>query len=279
MYKYLGALFIIQLCIGCDTKSDKDIIAEAQTNNVNSHRSNHVAYDTSITVIHLFVALCDNQYQGIVPVPAAIGNGDDPSNNLYWGCGYGVRTYFKSSSQWTLIKNYPVDTTILERLIFKSKKANAYIIADAYRGRYIQQCTTDFLQSCAGQLKDTININGVIIGTQGNAKLLAYIGHNGMMDFKLAGSFNNADGLKRDAIILACISRNYFYDLLSSTKAYPLVWTTGLMCPEAYTLHDALESYLNDEPAEIVRNSAAAAYSKYQKCSINAAKNLLVSGW
>src|SRR5213596_1995295 len=36
-------------------------------------------------VAHVLVALADNKYQGIVPVPAAIGNGDDPVRNLYWG--------------------------------------------------------------------------------------------------------------------------------------------------------------------------------------------------
>src|SRR5207249_4829544 len=39
----------------------------------------------SAKVIHVVVALCDNQYQGIVPVPALIGNGDNPAKNLYWG--------------------------------------------------------------------------------------------------------------------------------------------------------------------------------------------------
>lgn len=29
-------------------------------------------------VLHVLVALCDNEHQGIVPVPAKIGNGDDP---------------------------------------------------------------------------------------------------------------------------------------------------------------------------------------------------------
>ncbi len=33
--------------------------------------------------IHVFVALCDNQNQGIVPVPASLGNGQDPKSNLY----------------------------------------------------------------------------------------------------------------------------------------------------------------------------------------------------
>ena len=34
-------------------------------------------------IIHVFVALCDNDSQGIVPVPKKIGNGNDPDNNLY----------------------------------------------------------------------------------------------------------------------------------------------------------------------------------------------------
>lgn len=46
-------------------------------------------------VVHVVVALCDNKYQGIVPVPAMIGNGQDPSNNLYWGAAYGVKTFMK----------------------------------------------------------------------------------------------------------------------------------------------------------------------------------------
>ncbi|MBS1655648.1 MAG: hypothetical protein JSU05_12430, partial [Bacteroidetes bacterium] len=45
-------------------------------------------FDTTIKTIHVFVALCDNKYQGIVPVPAKIGNGQDPANNLYWGCSF-----------------------------------------------------------------------------------------------------------------------------------------------------------------------------------------------
>jgi phosphoserine aminotransferase len=34
--------------------------------------------------VRVYVALCDNESQGIVPVPAKIGNGNDPDQNLYW---------------------------------------------------------------------------------------------------------------------------------------------------------------------------------------------------
>ncbi|TWW01351.1 hypothetical protein FEF09_06675 [Chitinophaga pinensis] len=241
--------------------------------------AHNIPFDSSYQYIHVFVALCDNDNQGIVPVPKAIGNGQDPDKNLYWGCGNGVRTYFKNSKEWTLVKKYRMDNLRPERLIFRHVQAPYYLIADAYDGRYIKQCTIDFLNSCAGRVKDTIQLKEKILGTNGNARLLAYIGHDGLMDFDLQERFINADSIRRDAIILACISRDYFTPHLAPTLARPLVWTTGLMSPEAYTLHDALSSYIRNESAENVRNSAARAYSKYQKCSEKAAKGLLVTGW
>jgi hypothetical protein len=51
------------------------------------------------------------------------------------------------------------------------------------------------------------------------------------------------------------------------------------MAPEAYTLHDALSGYVKNESPESIRTRAAKAYAKYQRCSENAAKNLLVTGY
>ncbi|MEJ5102357.1 hypothetical protein [Chryseobacterium sp. MYb328] len=57
------------------------------------------------------------------------------------------------------------------------------------------------------------------------------------------------------------------------------MWTSHLMAPEAYILHDALTGYLNNESGEQIRSRAALTYSKYQKCSVKAARNLLITGW
>ncbi len=239
----------------------------------------HLEYDTSKKTIHVLVALCDNKYQGIVPVPAKIGNGQDPGNNLYWGCAYGVRTYFKNSPNWQLLKRYFIDSIKLERLVFKHRRKNFYLVADAYNGKNIRECTVDFLQSCAGVIKDTLKIRGTTIGMHGNAVLLAYTGHDGLMDFALTQQYTNRDNRNRDAIILACYSKKYFASHLAAAGATPLVWSTGLMSPEAYTLHDALESYIDNKPAGDPRNSAARAYAKYQRCSEKAAKKLLMQGF
>ncbi len=246
---------------------------------VETESDKFIQFDTTTKTIHVFVALCDNKYQGIVPVPSKIGNGQDPNNNLYWGCAFGIRTYFKNSKEWKLIRSAKLDSIRLERLVFKSTTKNYYLIADAYDGEYIEHCTKDFLSSSSGQFKDTLQINETIIGSAGSSNLIAYIGHDGLMDFQINDTYQNTDGKKRDVIILACYSKHFFSPHLKEANVNPLVWTSGLMCPEAYTIHDAISGYLKNETNEQIRTRAASAYSKYQKCSEKASRNLLQTSW
>jgi len=276
-FKYItGIIIIVLLFLSCGNKTDKN----------ESDKQNNITVDCDlgseeddIKTIHVFVALCDNKYQGITRVSASLGNGQNPNTNLYWGALYGIRSYFKRSDDWKLLAAQRKKGVLLERLIFKYTEENYILIADAYDGKYIKQCTLDFLNSGCGNQKDVLQINGRTIGLGGNASLLAYIGHDGLMDFQLSETFLNTDGIKRDVIILACYSKRYFSPHLESANVNPLVWTTNLMCPEAYTLHDALAGFINGETNEEIRERAAAAYAKYQKCSINAAKGLLVTSW
>ncbi len=241
--------------------------------------ANSTDFDSTYKTIHIFVALCDNQYQGIVPVPKAIGNGQDPNNNLYWGCGYGIRTYFKKSKEWKFIKSQKIDSTLMERIVFKHMSKKFYLVADAYNGKYIEACTRDFFQATSGFIKDTVQLSDRTIGIDGNSSLCAYIGHNGLMDFRVDESYANVDGKSRDAIILACLSKKYYSYHMGQAKANPLVWSTNFMAPEAYTIHDALSGYVIGETNEQIRSRAAAAYSRFQKCSVKAARGLLVTGW
>ncbi|MFV0417313.1 MAG: hypothetical protein ACK5KT_01100 [Dysgonomonas sp.] len=236
-------------------------------------------YAQETQTIDVMVALCDNKYQGIVKVSKGIGNGQDPHTNLYWGCGYGVRTFFRKSADWKEVRRYKADNIRLERIVFKHKTKNYYLVADAYDGQYIKDCTVDFLNSCSGNKKDTLMMGKTVVGLNGNAKLLSYMGHNGLMDFSLQNTYQSKDDINRDAIILACASKQYFAPYLNSAKANPIVWTTHLMCPEAYTLHDAISAYIKGEAVSAVREAAAAAYNTYQKCGMKGARGLLVTGF
>jgi hypothetical protein len=115
-------------------------------------------------LIHVLVALCDNESQGIVPVPARIGNGDDPANNLYWGARFGVKTFFKASSDWRPVaEERNPKPAILERIILKHRTGDLYLVADAYRGREIKQCVTDFFQFSSGRDDETIKANSTVL--------------------------------------------------------------------------------------------------------------------
>jgi hypothetical protein len=147
----------------------------------------------------------------------------------------------------------------------------------------IKQAILDFLASAAGDGIETLTIVGpsgaLKLPILGGANLVAYIGHDGLMDFQLSKFPSKKNLVHRDAVILACASKQYFGTVVRATGAYPLVWTTGLMAPEAYTLKSTLDGWIAGENGEQIRDRAAGAYDKYQKCGLRAAHRLLVSGW
>jgi hypothetical protein len=235
-------------------------------------------------VVHVFVALADNQHQGIVPVPPALGNGSDPQGNLYWGAAFGVKTFFKSSGEWELLScgRGPKDA-ILDRCVFKNRKEDVLLIADAYQGSEIKSAVTDFLSAAAGKTKENIgtrvNSSGILIAAGGAADLLVYVGHDAFMDFQITPITGVKGDKPRRTIILACASKAFFSPYLRQTGAEPLLWTTGLMAPEAYTLKAALTDWIANEGDEAIRRRAAQAYDKYQKCGERAALKLFAANW
>lgn len=239
---------------------------------------------TAPRVVHVFVALADNQHQGIVPVPAALGNGSDPQRNLYWGAAFGVKTYFRASHEWELLRcgRGPQDA-ILERCVFRSAANDVYLIADAYEGSQIKSAVTDFLSAAAGVSSESISVKTssgeVSLAVGGGADLTVYVGHDAFMDFKVSPIAGTKGSKPRRTIVLACASKAYFAPYLRAAGAQPLLLTTGLMAPEAYTLKAALDGWVSGEDDEAIRQRAAQAYDKYQKCGIRAANHLFSKDW
>ena len=231
-------------------------------------------------IIHVIVALCDNVNQGIVKVPKMIGNGQDAANNLYWGCNFGIKTFFKKHSDWKLIGMIrDPAANIHERLIFRHELSPVYMIADAYDGAAIRQAISAFMNYAAGLKKMRVTLDHLQVKAGGDADLIAYVGHNGLMDFAVDMLPAHADDKIRDVMILACISRDYFSEAMKKAGARPLLWTTGLMCPEAYTLAVAIDSWIKYEPGVKTRERSAQVYNQYQKCGIRGARALFVTGY
>lgn len=239
-------------------------------------------------VVHVIVALCDNLHQGIVPVPRAIGNGQDPHSNLYWGAGYGVRSYFSRKAGYSL-SQLTFSGQVLDRIALTKELHGSghlvklVIIAEAWDGSAIAAAINRFLRLAAGRDPETISLPSVTGGASvvagGDAAIIAFVGHNGLMDFPAPSRPEARPGaLPRSSIILACASKPYFADLVRVGGSYPLLLTTGLMAPEAYSLEEALRTFATGGSPMDVRRATAVVYDRFQHCGLTGALHLFASG-
>ena len=217
-----------------------------------------VALQAEVKQVRVFIALCDNKTQGIMPVGERIGNGDDPANNLYWGCSDGFGSYFKRSRKWKTVEaKKKVSDTILEQVHLKHASEEVELVAMAYRGSKIKQCLIDFEKAAASKEHD----------------LVAFIGHNGLMDFKIPDTTAVKDN-KTDVVVLACNSNAYFNERLKKLGCRPILMTRQLMYPGSFLLHDAIESWKDGGSLNDIRAAAGRAYAKNQKISVKGARTV-----
>jgi hypothetical protein len=234
----------------------------------------------SVPVAHVLVALCDNRTQGIAPVPKAIGNGDDPERNLYWGTTLGTKRFLANHPDWTEIKFEGAPTEpILARATFRHRATGAYLVADAYRGSEMKTCLKDFLKAAAGHSLGSIEIGEKTLYLGGSAKLVGFLGHNGLMDTTVELQQHVEQTGTRDAIMLACKSQKYFEPAIKLARANPILWTTDLMAPEGYVLEAAVSGWAKKKTGSQIRTDAGRAYHKYQRCGLKGATKLFATGF
>ena len=206
--------------------------------------------------VHVVVALADNATQGIAPVPAKIGNGDDAAQNLYWGASEGFRSVFGASRDWKLDRtDANPSTEVLERRTYHHITSDCVLVAEAWRGRDIHGA----LGAYFAHLRD------------GPDDLVAFIGHNGLMDRALAPIPAARPTRTADAIVLCCRSGEWFAPHLAALKARPVLTTEQLMYPGSFLLRDALAVWLRKGSRPEIRTAAARSYAKNQGISLKAA--------
>jgi len=233
-------------------------------------------------VVHVFVPLCDNENQGIVPVNKQLGDGMNLQTNLYWGAGYGFRSYFKLKTDWKLQTKDSLQDPVLERVCFSKTMHNGtklVMVGDAYRGDRMKQSLHHYFASLAGQRRDSISIGGKTLQIASGADLLVFSGHDGLMDDTVK-VYKSIDGKPRDAMIIACYSGRFFQKHLKHCGGYPLITTTGLLAPEAYVMHAAIEAWALQKSDTEIRYAAGDAYfSKHPKSGQGGSRGLFRTGW
>lgn len=232
-------------------------------------------------IVHAFVALYGynkEKYDGM----AIWEDGMDPNTNLYWGSGYGFRTYFKRYDNWELVhQEQNISDTVLERLIFKktfSNNAEVYLIADAYIGYEMKTCLKNYFDALTEQNLDSITLNGITIAANGNANLIVFNGHNGLMDNWVEPNYQKCSRLKETAVI-ACYSGLYFTPYLVNCYTYPLMITKELIPAEAYILSSIIEAWALLKTENEIIDSVLEKYCSIHNYRKDQIKYMFKSGW
>ncbi|MBL4649891.1 MAG: hypothetical protein JKY03_09175 [Aureispira sp.] len=239
-------------------------------------------------VVHIFVPLCDNEHQGIVPTTASLGNGFSLRSNLYWATTNGMKRYFKEKKQWELlqsIKNVYKDSVVLERVIFKRtypNQATVYVVADAYRGDKMLATLNHFSRAMSNNYTKKITLpDSTRIDIHGGADLVVFNGHNGFLDFPedTPTKFYNTTKSQKDMVAIACFANEYFEREALRAQAYPIVRAKSTLHPGAFVISAIIDDWAMLKPVEEMRLSAGKAYCEIHDCSIKTSKNLFYKGW
>lgn len=190
--------------------------------------------------VKLFVALCDNDSQGIVPVKnPRICDGDAPRRNLYWATSGGLQAYLDRNG-WKRARYEERGDGAVVRVHARWRKSvfaggalrergvrgrvGVEIEALAYRGLEIRRAMEDYLKASRASVDDE------------PAHVLGYIGHNYLLDGPVDVAPAVAHVPARGAFALACLGTGTISTRLNAPGLAVLLHNRGLTYPGAWTV-------------------------------------------
>lgn len=210
-------------------------------------------------VIEVHVALCDNAL--IACGGRGLGDGDSLATNLYWATDGGWRGAFeRAGSRWRVVSTQApprapdvLATHLLERTIGTRR---VQLRVHAWRGRAITQALAAFLDDLRGT------------GAGGQAHLVAFVGHNGLMDLDrpaLATLLRplGARATPVGAVAIACATAPYLR-YLDDGHRVPLLLTTDLLFASSHALAATIDAFVSGRPLAAIRTAGAAGYAAGQ---------------
>jgi hypothetical protein len=239
-------------------------------------------------VVTVHVALCDNRQ--IACGSRALGDGDQPRRNLYWGGAAGFKAFFDyRRRRWKRVLLDRGDgKVILERAVYRlrvrrpgarwrrlgvTKGFDVYLVGLAYRGlriadamgALISQVSRDARPKAKTKTETLKLADGQTLGIGAAGHVVGYAGHNHLMDVT---SFRWPRWTRTRPLgyfALACMTAPYLTRRLSGRQAVGLLLTKTLMYPGAFTIEGLVRALAAGGDQRAVFRGGADAYARYQK--------------
>ncbi|MFH1435059.1 MAG: hypothetical protein ABIJ56_05015 [Pseudomonadota bacterium] len=251
-------------------------------------------------VLTAHVALCDNDFQGIVKVKnPKICNGEKPGSNLYWGSGGGLKGYLAKEGWKNVLYEETPNENLAVKAIWKrtfkpgknleekgvSAKFDVFIVGLGYRGVKIRRATIDFLKAVHGDGETTQKLGDDLTLSYGGAShLVGYIGHNYFLDITAADAkkiVKQAAGeskLHKGVFALSCLGDALIKPAITSPNAHILMLNKQLTYPGAWTVGGILKAIAAGKNASGIHHTASKAFAEGKKKNLGAILNAFSYG-
>jgi hypothetical protein len=231
-------------------------------------------------VVQVHVPLCDNDV--LACGNARLGDGDRPEHNLYWATSEGVLGWLgRRGGGWTqvLVADGKVigEPEVLDLRVWRrdvatpaawqragvGKRYRLYLVTAAWRGESIARAFERYADDLYGLTRQRLVLaDGTTIAAGGDAHLVAYVGHNHLMD--LAGfdwGARKGDATPRGMIAIACHTAVYMQDRVPGPTRAPLLLTRDFLYANAAALEGTVLAFASGGNYAAIRRGAAVTYA------------------
>ncbi len=275
---WMVSLFILMCCAKRSFSEEKSIESMYR----------RIAADVQVgkpLVATVYVALCDNDSQGIVPVKnKKICRGDDADNNLYWASSGGLFGHARTKGWKRLSVEDNPTPDIAVRAIWTKKlfasgmlrkmgvkgSIEVILVGLAYRGERIRQTMVDYLKAVNRDEAEQLTLkDGRVIDAYGKSHIIGWVGHDYFMDEpdvpQLILETRGESVLDKGVFGLACISDEYFRPAIERENVHILALNRQLTFPSAFTILGILGAVAAGKDHLGIHREAVKAFSEGQK--------------
>jgi hypothetical protein len=236
-------------------------------------------------VVEVHAPLCDSSI--IACGNAKLGDGDNPATNLYWATTPGFGEWFaRRGGGWKRVLAEDAGATgdpdVLALRVYRREVAapaawvrrgaprrfEIDLVIRGWRGKAIDRALAAYAADVSGQGARVVQLDdGTRLAGGGSAQLVAFVGHNRLMDldrFDWPAPGKAVQG----AIAIACDTAPYMKREVPAATRVPLLMTADLLFANAAPLEATVLAFADGRGYAGIRRAAAAAYADVQQSTL-----------
>jgi len=234
-------------------------------------------------VVEVHVPLCEKSI--IACGNAKLGDGDNPATNLYWSTTPGFGEWFaRKGSGWKRVlatTTQTGDPDVLALHVYRRtmatppawqrrgapKRFELDVVIHAWRGKAIDRALAAYADDVSGKGTRAVKLADGELVAGGAAQLVAFVGHNRLMDLERF-DWPTPGATAKGTIAIACDTAPYMKKQVSAPTRVPLLMTSDLLFANAAPLEAAVLAFASGAGYAQIRRDAATAYAGVRKRSV-----------